>query len=255
MKIFQIVFASALGAVIGTMLALQFSTLWFVGSLLGGIFGWIMHNPASFWEKGVGLVRGLLPTRPRKKRAFSKTEKSFLFWRSASVAFIIGGAGGLFLCGYSLLVSFYSEDMSSHEALIASIVMVVILHLLFALLLAGRVFWPKAEAYRSLRRAQKESRVFDEISENKKLLLKWNFFTLAPLILWYLGRLFFVFLWKGFVKLYLATVSNGRITALLGASVGATAGHFLSSVIVGGLVGALIGVALYFLDAQVRKSA
>lgn len=257
MKIFQIVFASVLGAVIGTILALQFGVLWFAGAFIGAVAAWVMYDPASFYQKSVNAFKDMLPKKQKKRRVFSRAERTFLFWRVPVVFCLAGAASALFnLLLFS--IAFFDQETSYSSVLVMGGMVAASLHLCVFLICVQGALWPGVEGYRDLRKAQKDGYFADEITESQKLLLKWNFFTIVPLTLWYLGKALFgkllVFIWRKFLKLYFATVSNGRIVSLLGASTGSVIGYFYHSAIIGGAVGAGVGLALYLLYKQTVKT-
>jgi hypothetical protein len=217
----RIALACFIGAVIGTLLVLQFNHhLWWIGIIIGGIVGYLTYKPVEVWTGLSRALSSVKPPKPDKEKTkectcdllrLSLVELTIYIYGIIVFEYICHTPKGWYTAGpvgiFSLVVGIYFMDRS------------------------GMYFG-----------GHKDRQI-----ANKWLLwcnpltlpITTAFLTLK--IVWKLLKMGLVLLYKTICLIH----SDVRLLCMADAMLGALTGLYFGNALVGGIIGALCGVLNY----------
>ncbi len=251
----KVFFASALGAGIGALVALEIVTwLWWIGLLVGGLVGYLYYE-----------FKAVLAALPKAWRAACGWQAPPFFWHAFGLAALCVASffGDLFVS--AVVVAVLVQGWLGVNIVIASLADVglslAVLTLIFSLLLGGFLLF-------------EDRRNLDEktLRELKGCVYRIAppilFFYRLPRGLWWIIRRIpralvvvavgigrglvafarFVprFAWQVFIRIH----SERRLICGVDAALGAAAGYFAGSALIGAAVGGLFGVVNFALVTE-----
>lgn len=239
----KVFFASALGAGIGTFVALEVASwLWWVGLLVGGLVGYLSYE-----------FRAVLAALPRAYRAARGWQTPPHYWRNVGWLWF-GITGGLSSATILVHLFWWRAGIVAVTDLHCTGVAVSLLSAAALVVIAPALFFGDGEAPPAVTLG--------------KTLLYWSsppllFFYHLPRGLWWiirripravavaviaigrglvaLARFVPRFAWQVFIRIH----SERRLICGVDAALGAGVGYFAGSAILGAAVGGLFGVANY----------
>jgi hypothetical protein len=249
----------ALGAFAGLSVELGSTGLGLViSALVGGLAGWVISDIQGF---GAGMVRAWKAMRPVSQSYYmqprSALENSDIFWTGITMLTLASTL--VFMIAWVVL---FVELVDPNSTIFGEHPLLQLL--LFPYGCAG-TFWLTGfigivlpirffTRKRDIRKIYYSDAVFiSGIRLSKKITLFGNPFVVPLFFAWYFATTMTPWLWKFAVQLYGITVSNYRIAAMVGGSVGAASGYLIQQPLAGSLIGAAVWMGLTFFAPKSAK--
>lgn len=268
MSLLRVLIAITCGVILGAFVTYSWlgnPNYWPMGALVGGLIAWVAHSPVSFFQgflqAGEKTWRQMTTVRPPKEKIIvTALERQHYFWGSA--AFV--SAVSTILGGTFVLYRLFSDDKDwifNDNWYFEHFVTYLVMMLVVTVGASVRVVFPLVDkdSLWSLRevdlRANPDNLSVEERTSMLKIVaLKGNVVVFPLVLAWLvLGKIlpaivYFVVrgLWLLLKNTYLFTVSDGRITSLMGATIGLTAAAALGhNPGLGLAVGLFVGIVLW----------
>lgn len=245
--------AAFCGAIIGGFLAktyFDYTIVWALGALVGGLAGWVLYAPVVFAKSVADGVTFLLREIGNRTYVYRR----FCVWQRLAGASI--GATVLGIIAF-ILVTIGSAIAVSDDSVPITIGLILppLAYAGVSIIISTLLLW---EIWEEGKWSTPKDESDDEKAKKTALLLKhrreafrWNPIIAPFSIIVYtvigIGYVLYGIGWVIVVLILLGyrfTVSDGRIAAFIGASVGTTVGYFVDHLLLGGAMGAVVAFLL-----------
>jgi hypothetical protein len=234
-------FACALGAFSGSLIALQLnvwfawgSYFWFVGAIIGGLIAYCTIEFRAFCSGVRGAFKRTVAWKP-----------NYAFWKAGlSFAFGLSVLMSWFTFPLSVVVAQEANKIGISTNIIAFVFMELSIFCVAFLLMAGPLLAVEdAKEYESIKKVGLTYLHW----ANPLIMIKGLHAGVAYLIALIYGatRNAVVILKQFAIETFIAVHSEERKICFVDAMLGATAGYFLGSPVLGALIGAVLGVVNY----------
>jgi hypothetical protein len=229
--------ACALGAGIGTLIALQLSGYFsWIGPLVGGFIGYLAYDYKKVIEAVKIAWDGFINWRPNKKdlKLFLKAWISFCY----CLASVISG----FFVGMVGLIMLYDVDATSRQELV----------FILLLIMAGCIFFVvPILSFMTISHDYGDSERMNLSIQNSKMMFPYQLYcvTIPKGIIFLIKKIpvVVVTIVKFAKTVFILIHSERRLLCGVDAAIGAAIGYYAGNAIVGALAGGVFGVVNYLI--------
>jgi hypothetical protein len=217
----KILLSCALGAAIGSLVALELSTtFWWVGLIVGGLTGYLSYE----WP----AVRAAIPVAYRSARGWSAMKGDAPLNKMAAESIAYGSYLPLVVLLIPWVLIPLMQIPDSEKSPMAAVVFLLV------------------SSYALIGGGYTNFRLWDEFSCRRSTTIAYVWESSSPyVLLWQFPRVIITFLITFTWRLFLLIHSERRLICGVDAAIGAGVGYMSGSVIVDALAGAVLGVVNY----------